>query len=66
MARAPGPSFVVGENHPPAAGGNHLVSIKAQAGERPDAPDIFPDTIPVSRTKAVSFKNWFEPEKGQD
>ena len=31
-----------------------------------NAPDIFPDTIPVSRTKAVSFKNWFEPEKGQD
>jgi LytTr DNA-binding domain len=27
------------------------------------APDNFPDAISVSRTRAVSFKNWFQPEE---
>jgi LytTr DNA-binding domain len=28
-----------------------------------NAPENFPGAIPVSRTKAVSFKNWFQPEE---
>jgi len=31
-----------------------------------DDSENFPGTIPVSRTKAVTFKNWFQPEKSQD
>ena len=31
-----------------------------------DASENFPGTIPVSRTKAVAFKTWFQPEKSQD
>ncbi|TAL47554.1 MAG: LytTR family transcriptional regulator [Chitinophagaceae bacterium] len=28
-----------------------------------NAPEDFPKTIPVSRTRAVSFKNWFQPSE---